>query len=735
VSKDPDWAGRVQRLEAEVAGLRRAMSSRAVIEQAKGVLAERLGCPPDEAFDHLSTLSQRSNVRLADLAASIVSSMVPTPAKSLAQVTGLTIAGGTLYQEAAAKAAAVRDLPGLAEAVRCGADRASFMQVDGDASVRELASAGSGPSGEGAAAEAITQGRGVFHPGGTQTRAAAFPIRLDDRVVGAVTFTWAGGGDFDDAERRFRAALGQLAQRIAIRVWSTHTDPIAAALEATFTPGLLLKPVRDPDGTVTDFVIADTSHQVPDMSGLSRVEQIGRRLLDTYPHLRDSGVFDAYAEVLRTGVSWDRPAQAETVFLDGAPTRILVSRRAIQHGDAVLASWRRHDEELRRDRQLDRMEQLGRFGWADWDLADRFTFWSDGLFQVFGRDPARGTESLVKLAGLAVPADRESVTAAVGQILANEHVTVEFHIRTEDGIRPIRLVADPVADDDGTVIRVLGIAQDLTESRRAADRMSRVQAQLADQRFQLAAQRELATALRQVLYPGSVCEVETKSARVVGRYAAPDADVPFRGDFCDSTLVADGHILFAIGDSFGSGARAGEVVARLLYPARALGSAGMSPATILTILNNDLHRDESPPLASLVVGRFCPVRGSISWSQGGHLPPVRLRADASAMLERPAGPALGLLPDAAFGEERFTVEQDDMIVWMTDGMVYERSKPNSDPWRDLRRKLVTARSAGGLDAILDLCEASSGDEACILTVTATAPAAPDAPCGFPGCCD
>ena len=139
MSNDPDWAGRVQRLEAEVAGLRRAMSSRAVIEQAKGVLAERLGCPPDEAFDHLSTLSQRSNVRLADLAASIVSSMIATPAKSLTQVTGLTIAGGTLYQEAAAKAAAVRDLPGLADAVRCRADRVSFMQVDGDTGVRELA--------------------------------------------------------------------------------------------------------------------------------------------------------------------------------------------------------------------------------------------------------------------------------------------------------------------------------------------------------------------------------------------------------------------------------------------------------------------------------------------------------------------------------------------------------------------------------------------------------------------
>src|SRR5262245_35533596 len=72
---DLDWAVRVQRLESEVAGLRRAMASRGVIEQAKGVLAERLGCSPDEAFAHLSTMSQRSNVRLADVAASLLASM------------------------------------------------------------------------------------------------------------------------------------------------------------------------------------------------------------------------------------------------------------------------------------------------------------------------------------------------------------------------------------------------------------------------------------------------------------------------------------------------------------------------------------------------------------------------------------------------------------------------------------------------------------------------------------
>jgi AmiR/NasT family two-component response regulator len=43
-----------------------------VIEQAKGVLMAQAGCRPDEAFDILRRASQRTNVKVRDLAADIV---------------------------------------------------------------------------------------------------------------------------------------------------------------------------------------------------------------------------------------------------------------------------------------------------------------------------------------------------------------------------------------------------------------------------------------------------------------------------------------------------------------------------------------------------------------------------------------------------------------------------------------------------------------------------------------
>lgn len=58
------------RLASEMA---QALQSRAVIDQAKGMVMRERGCTADEAFDVLRGVSQTRNVRLADVAGRIVS--------------------------------------------------------------------------------------------------------------------------------------------------------------------------------------------------------------------------------------------------------------------------------------------------------------------------------------------------------------------------------------------------------------------------------------------------------------------------------------------------------------------------------------------------------------------------------------------------------------------------------------------------------------------------------------
>lgn len=62
-------------------GLKLAMKSRAHIEQAKGIIMAKQNCGPDQAFDVLANASQRSHVKVRDLARRMVDSYSP-PADS-----------------------------------------------------------------------------------------------------------------------------------------------------------------------------------------------------------------------------------------------------------------------------------------------------------------------------------------------------------------------------------------------------------------------------------------------------------------------------------------------------------------------------------------------------------------------------------------------------------------------------------------------------------------------------
>jgi AmiR/NasT family two-component response regulator len=65
---------RVTELEAEAANLRTALASRIVVEQAKGVLIERLDLPPETVFELLRSAARRSRRKVHAVAAEILAS-------------------------------------------------------------------------------------------------------------------------------------------------------------------------------------------------------------------------------------------------------------------------------------------------------------------------------------------------------------------------------------------------------------------------------------------------------------------------------------------------------------------------------------------------------------------------------------------------------------------------------------------------------------------------------------
>jgi AmiR/NasT family two-component response regulator len=63
-------------VKLENAQLRTALESRIVIEQAKGVLIERLDLPADDVFPLMRAAARRARMNLHDLAAEVLQSRV-----------------------------------------------------------------------------------------------------------------------------------------------------------------------------------------------------------------------------------------------------------------------------------------------------------------------------------------------------------------------------------------------------------------------------------------------------------------------------------------------------------------------------------------------------------------------------------------------------------------------------------------------------------------------------------
>jgi GAF domain-containing protein len=63
---------RQRRAQEVVAQLEGALERRVVVEQAKGMLAERLGLPPEEAYEHLRRHARDHNSRVSELARTVL---------------------------------------------------------------------------------------------------------------------------------------------------------------------------------------------------------------------------------------------------------------------------------------------------------------------------------------------------------------------------------------------------------------------------------------------------------------------------------------------------------------------------------------------------------------------------------------------------------------------------------------------------------------------------------------
>ncbi|MGB5687358.1 MAG: SpoIIE family protein phosphatase [Candidatus Electrothrix sp.] len=154
-------------------------------------------------------------------------------------------------------------------------------------------------------------------------------------------------------------------------------------------------------------------------------------------------------------------------------------------------------------------------------------------------------------------------------------------------------------------------------------------------------------------------------------YLVPAREVG--GDLYDFFFIDNNHLCFTVGDVAGKGVPAAlfMVIAKKLISNNAhLGGAHLSPANIMTQINEMLYRDNpNATFVTLFIGILNVQTGVLRYSNGGHVPPIFSSCDNDPCYKKElSGPVVGVIPGIIYKDISISLQSGEAIFLCTDGV-------------------------------------------------------------------
>lgn len=148
------------------------------------------------------------------------------------------------------------------------------------------------------------------------------------------------------------------------------------------------------------------------------------------------------------------------------------------------------------------------------------------------------------------------------------------------------------------------------------------------------------------------------------------------GDYYDFMALSESSLAFAIGDVAGKGISAALLMATIqstmrtqLSSTNGAGPAHFSTAKLVANLNRQLFATTAPEkYATFYFAIYDDLTQALSYTNAGHLAPILLRSGGLTTLDS-TGTVVGAFPVARYTEKTIQLEQGDMLVAYTDGIV------------------------------------------------------------------
>jgi len=191
--------------------------------------------------------------------------------------------------------------------------------------------------------------------------------------------------------------------------------------------------------------------------------------------------------------------------------------------------------------------------------------------------------------------------------------------------------------------------------------------------------QHLADDLQAELLPPRLPEIPQFEA--AGWYRAGAQGQVAGGDFYDVFKASPGRWVAVIGDVCGKGPEAASLTALARYTLRAVGRQANRPSDALRALNEAIleqRSDQRFMTAVLVQLDVARPHNGVALSNGGHPPPLLVRARGEVEEVGAAGMLLGIYSDPELVDQSLELLPGDALVLFTDGLG-ERRDPHDDP--------------------------------------------------------
>ena len=259
-------------------------------------------------------------------------------------------------------------------------------------------------------------------------RAGDFPNRYENHWITKDgrwrLLSWRNSAFLDEHRRGLHVvgtAVNVTDERRALEALQESAERFRDTLQTLIDPLVLLTAARDADGTVVDFVYAFANDAACAVSGVTREELIGRRLLEFLPGIQDLRAVRRVPRVIETGEPFIQDDLVLADGGDGEQTERHLDIRVTRVGDQVAVTWIDATERRSIEAQLEASEQ--RSDAAAGSMLDSFTIVSPVRGQMAARSSIFATStsttptasSWVRPRAAARPPDRGAVSGLSGQ--------------------------------------------------------------------------------------------------------------------------------------------------------------------------------------------------------------------------------------------------------------------------------------------------------------------------------